>query len=348
MLHINDFILQAQQKGASDLHIVCGLPIKCRLDGKMQTLSDTVPTPQDCEALAQELAGAQFETIRESGEMDLALTADCGVRVRANIFHAGGALSFAIRLLNDVIPEIEDLDLPPIALQLPTYPSGLVLITGETGSGKSTTLAAVLNRINHTACRHIITLEDPIEYIYTSDQCLINQREIGKDTASYADGLRAILREDPDVILIGEMRDLTTIEAALTAAETGHLVFATLHTNSAADAVDRIVSVFPDGRQRQIRTQLAATLRVVMSQQLVERQGGGRIAACEVMVVNAAIRNLIREGKTPQMESFITMNSREGSILMDHALTELARAGKISMQTAAAHARGEQNRNPVR
>lgn len=348
MLHINDFILQAQQKGASDLHIVCGLPIKCRLDGKMQTLSDTVPTPQDCEALAQELAGAQFETIRESGEMDLALTADCGVRVRANIFHAGGALSFAIRLLNDVIPEIEDLDLPPIALQLPTYPSGLVLITGETGSGKSTTLAAVLNRINHTACRHIITLEDPIEYIYTSDQCLVNQREIGKDTASYADGLRAILREDPDVILIGEMRDLTTIEAALTAAETGHLVFATLHTNSAADAVDRIVSVFPDGRQRQIRTQLAATLRVVMSQQLVERQGGGRIAACEVMVVNAAIRNLIREGKTPQMESFITMNSREGSILMDHALTELARAGKISMQTAAAHARGEQNRNPVR
>lgn len=348
MLHINDFILQAQQKGASDLHIVCGLPIKCRLDGKMQTLSDTVPTPQDCEVLAQELAGAQFETIRESGELDLALTADCGVRVRANIFHAGGALSFAIRLLNDVIPEIEDLDLPPIALQLPTYPSGLVLITGETGSGKSTTLAAVLNRINHTACRHIITLEDPIEYIYTSDQCLINQREIGKDTASYADGLRAILREDPDVILIGEMRDLTTIEAALTAAETGHLVFATLHTNSAADAVDRIVSVFPDGRQRQIRTQLAATLRVVMSQQLVARQGGGRIAACEVMVVNAAIRNLIREGKTPQMESFITMNSREGSILMDHALTELARAGKISMQTAAAHARGEQNRNPVR
>ena len=348
MLHINDFILQAQQKGASDLHIVCWLPIKCRLDCKMQTLSDTVPTPQDCEALAQELAGAQFETIRESGELDLALTADCGVRVRANIFHAGGALSFAIRLLNDVIPEIEDLDLPPIALQLPTYPSGLVLITGETGSGKSTTLAAVLNRINHTACRHIITLEDPIEYIYTSDQCLINQREIGKDTASYADGLRAILREDPDVILIGEMRDLTTIEAALTAAETGHLVFATLHTNSAADAVDRIVSVFPDGRQRQIRTQLAATLRVVMSQQLVERQGGGRIAACEVMVVNAAIRNLIREGKTPQMESFITMNSREGSILMDHALTELARAGKISMQTAAAHARGEQNRNPVR
>lgn len=348
MLHINDFILQAQQKGASDLHIVCGLPIKCRLDGKMQTLTDTVPTPQDCEVLAQELAGAQFETIRESGELDLALTADCGVRVRANIFHAGGALSFAIRLLNDVIPEIEDLDLPPIALQLPTYPSGLVLITGETGSGKSTTLAAVLNRINHTACRHIITLEDPIEYIYTSDQCLVNQREIGKDTASYADGLRAILREDPDVILIGEMRDLTTIEAALTAAETGHLVFATLHTNSAADAVDRIVSVFPDGRQRQIRTQLAVTLRVVMSQQLVERQGGGRIAACEVMVVNAAIRNLIREGKTPQMESFITMNSREGSILMDHALTEMARAGKISMQTAAAHARGEQNRNPVR
>lgn len=198
MLHINDFILQAQQKGASDLHIVCGLPIKCRLDGKMQTLPIPYLPRRTARCWHKSLQAHNLKRFVKAGELDLALTADCGVRVRANIFHAGGALSFAIRLLNDVIPEIEDLDLPPIALQLPTYPSGLVLITGETGSGKSTTLAAVLNRINHTACRHIITLEDPIEYIYTSDQCLVNQREIGKDTASYADGLRAILREDPE------------------------------------------------------------------------------------------------------------------------------------------------------
>lgn len=339
MLNINDIIQQAHQQNASDIHIVNGLPIKCRIDGQIRNLSDERADIAECEALAEELAGERYVRICAIGELDMAMTAACGTRARINIFRAQGSISFAIRLLSDYIPEIEELDLPPIASKLPAYHSGLVLITGETGSGKSTTLAAVLNRINHTACKHIITLEDPIEYVYTSDKCVVNQREIGKDTASYADGLRAILREDPDVILIGEMRDLNTIEAALTAAETGHLVFATLHTNSAVDAVDRIVSAFPDGRQRQIRTQLASTLRVVMAQQLVPRVGGGRIAACEVMVVNSAIQNLIREGKTPQMESFITMNSKEGSLLMEHALTDLLYEGKITEQTAAENSR---------
>lgn len=343
MLNINDIIQQAQQQKASDIHIVNGLPIKCRIDGQIRNLSDERVDFAECEALAEEIAGQRYEQMRMLGELDMAMTASCGTRVRINIFRARGSVSFAIRLLSDDIPEIEALDLPAVAEKLPAYHSGLVLITGETGSGKSTTLASVLNRINHTACKHIITLEDPIEYVYAPDQCVINQREIGKDTASYADGLRAILREDPDVILIGEMRDLDTIEAALTAAETGHLVFATLHTNSAADAVDRIVSVFPDGRQRQIRTQLAATLRVVMAQQLVPRACGGRIAACEVMVVNNAIQNLIREGKTQQMESFITMNSREGSILMDHALMNLLHEGKITEQTASENSRSPKN-----
>ena len=236
--------------------------------------------------------------------------------------------------MSDYIPEIEELSLPPAVSEFPKYKSGLVLVTGETGSGKSTTLAAVLNRINHTESKHIITLEDPIEYVYTPDKCLVNQREIGKDTNSYGDGLRAALREDPDVILIGEMRDLETIETALTAAETGHLVFATLHTNSASDSIDRVVSVFPAGRQQQIRTQLAGTLRAVLAQQLVPKIGGGRVAACEVMTVSAAIQNLIREGKTPQIDNFITMNAREGNILMDTALANLARAGKISQQEA--------------
>ncbi len=343
MLDLNGIVWQAQQQNASDVHIVNGLPLKCRIDGEIKNLSDDIVDFEACEALAKEIAGERYEEMRTTGELDMALTMPCGIRVRINAFRARGSVSFAVRLLSDTIPEIEELELPAVAVKLPSYPSGLVLITGETGSGKSTTLAAVLNRINHTACKHIVTLEDPIEYVYIPDKCIINQREIGQDTASYADGLRAILREDPDVILIGEMRDLNTIEAALTAAETGHLVFATLHTNSAADAVDRIVSVFPDGKQKQIRMQLAATLRVVMAQQLVTRIGGGRIAACEVMVINPAIQNLIREGKTPQMESFITMNSREGSILMDNALKNLLYEGKISEQTALENTRMPKN-----
>lgn len=343
MLDLNGIVWQAQQQNASDVHIVNGLPLKCRIDGEIKNLSDDIVDFEACEALAKEIAGERYEEMRTTGELDMALTMPCGIRVRINAFRARGSVSFAVRLLSDTIPEIEELELPAVAVKLPSYSSGLVLITGETGSGKSTTLAAVLNRINHTACKHIVTLEDPIEYVYIPDKCIINQREIGQDTASYADGLRAILREDPDVILIGEMRDLNTIEAALTAAETGHLVFATLHTNSAADAVDRIVSVFPDGKQKQIRMQLAATLRVVMAQQLVPRIGGGRIAACEVMVINPAIQNLIREGKTPQMESFITMNSREGSILMDNALKNLLYEGKISEQTALENTRMPKN-----
>lgn len=205
--------------------------------------------------------------------------------------------------------------------------------------GTSTTLAAILNRINHTRRSHIITLEDPIEYIYEPDQCIINQREIGKDTRSYADGLRSILREDPDVILIGEMRDLNTIETALTAAETGHLVFTTLHTNSAADSVDRMVNVFPEGQQRQIRLQLSTTLRAVLSQQLLPKRAGGRTAACEVMMVNSAIKNLIREGKTPQIDSFITMNAQDGSITMDNALLKMVREGTVTYETALSYAR---------
>ena len=212
--------------------------------------------------------------------------------------------------------------------------SGVILIVGPTGSGKSTTMCAMLQELANEET-NLMTLEDPVEYIYTPDKCVINQREIGRDTRSYADGLRAILREDPDIILIGEMRDLDTIEAALTAAETGHLVFATLHTNSAADSIDRIVGVFPDGRQKQIRMQLSTTLRVVLSQQLVPKTSGGRAAACEVMVVNDAIRNIIREGKTPQIENFIAMNQQGGSILMDNALMKLAAEGKISREEAA-------------
>ena len=208
-------------------------------------------------------------------------------------------------------------------------------MTGETGSGKSTTLAALLDKVNHTKRKHIITLEDPVEYIYKPDLCVIDQREIGRDTDSYESGMKAILREDPDVILIGEMRTLDTIETAITAAETGHLVLATLHTNSAADAVDRIISAFPGEKQQQIRLQLSMTLKAVISQQLLKRSGEkGRVLACEIMIVNSAIRNLIREGKTPQINNSIQTSAAEGGVLMDTTLLRLCQEGRISAETA--------------
>ncbi len=337
---LDDWIASALQQRVSDVHIVAGLPVRGRVDGRLINLTDTPLSIEDCENVGRELAGDRFREIERLGELDLAKSFPCGVRTRINLFRQQGSLSAAIRLLAERIPELEELQLPPAVSSFENYRTGIVLVTGETGSGKSTTLASVLNRINHTRQAHIITLEDPIEYVYTPDKCVINQRQIGSDTRSYADGLRSILREDPDVILIGEMRDLNTIETALTAAETGHLVFATLHTNSAADSIDRMVNVFPEGQQRQIRLQLSTTLRAVLSQQLLPRKSGrGRIAACEIMIVNSAIRNLIREGKTPQMESFIAMNGQSGSILMDAALQKLVRDGLVSQQVALSYAR---------
>ena len=340
MLSLNQLLEKAHGLHASDVHLVCGLPPKCRIDGAVTDLTDEVLTAQDCELYARELAGNVYETMSSIGELDLARSFPGIARTRVNLFRQQGCVSAAIRLLADHIPSLEELSLPPVVADFAAYRSGIVLVTGETGSGKSTTLAALLDRINHSRPGHIITLEDPIEYVYTPDRCIINQREVGADTRSYADGLRAILREDPDVILIGEMRDLNTIETALTAAETGHLVFATLHTNSAADAVDRMVNVFPDGQQAQIRLQLSTTLRAVLSQQLLpKRASSGRIAACEIMVVTDAIRNLIREAKTPQIDSFITMDGRSGSITMDQSLRRLVEDRTVSFDTALSYAR---------
>ena len=344
MLSWNELIALAHERGASDVHMVCGMPFLCRVDGRVERLTEEVLTREQCEQYALELAGEHCTALRETGECDLSQSLACGVRVRVNLFYQQGAVSAAVRLLADGIPELTSLGLPPAVLEFADYRSGIVLVTGETGSGKSTTLAALLDRINHTRAAHILTLEDPIEYVYTPDRCLINQRQIGSDTRSYASGLRAALREDPDVLLIGELRDLDTIETALTAAETGHLVFATLHTNSAADSIDRMLSVFPEGRQRQARLQISTTLRAVLSQQLLPRRGGrGRVLACEVMVVSPAIRNLIREGKTPQIDSFITMNAQGGSIPMDSALQKLVQSGAITQDTARSYARDREH-----
>jgi twitching motility protein PilT len=263
-----------------------------------------------------------------------------GVRCRVHIFRQQGVPSIALRLLQDHIPDLESLGLPAAALKLPDLHKGIVLVTGETSSGKSTTLAAMLDYINHNMRCHIVTLEDPVEYVYKPDRAAINQREIGKDTRSFSDGLRATLREDPNVILIGEMRDRDTIETAITAAETGHLVFATLHTGSASDAVDRIVQVFPEGMQIQIRLQLSMVLQAVLTQQLIGRKGGGgRVLACEMMVVTDAIRNLIRAGNTPQIANTIATTAAIGGQTMDMALVRLVRNGSITREAALHYAR---------
>jgi len=272
------------------------------------------------------------------GEVDAARTIS-GTRVRINIFRQQGHLSAAVRLLYNHIPDISELGLPAVAEELTSLRRGIILVTGETGSGKSTTLAAMLDKLNHSVDSHIVTLEDPIEYVYTPDRCLINQREIGKDAEGFAQGLRAALREDPDILLIGEMRDADTIETALTAAETGHLVFATLHTNSASDTIDRIVSVFSSGRQQQIRMQLSMTLQAVLSQQLLPRADGtGRVLACEVMKVIPAIRNLIREGKTPQIENALSTSAKIGNITMDNSIIRLCQKRLITAEEAVAAA----------
>ena len=323
---------------ASDIHIACGVPVKYRIDGQLQSADEEKLSSEDCEALGRRLAKSRFGEISQKGELDLAETIS-GARVRINLFRAKGTLSASLRILHDHIPALKSLGLPPVVSEFPSWQKGIILVTGETGSGKSTTMAAILNEINHTRRDHIITLEDPIEYIYTPDKSLINQREIGTDTNSYAEGLRAILREDPDVILIGEMRDDITIETALTAAETGHLVFATLHTNSAVDSVDRIVGTFPAEKQGQIRLQLSTTLKAVLSQQLLVRKGGkGRAAACEAMIVTPAIRNQIREGKTAQMQSSMLSAANIGSLTMDNCLIKMVREGTIDSKTAIAAA----------
>ena len=337
MRTVEELVAQAKSTGASDVHLICGLPPKCRLDGQLENRAEEVLSQEDCVAVAKELAGSRYGELEETGELDLAGTF-AGNRCRLHLFKQQKVPSLALRLLREEIPQLDTLGLPPAALTLPGLHKGIVLVTGETGSGKSTTLAALLDYINHTRKCHIVTLEDPIEYVYKPDLCAINQREVGSDTQSFAAGLRASLREDPDVILIGEMRDRDTIETAITAAETGHLVFGTLHTGSAADSIDRMVQVFPEGMQTQIRLQLSMCLAAVLTQQLVKKRGGGRVLACEMMVVTDAIRNLIRAGNTPQIANAIATSAALGGQTMDQALVRLMRSGQISREVALDYA----------
>ena len=334
MYRIEELITIASEKGASDVHLIAGLPPKCRIDGLITNLTEETLTHEDCEEYGRQLAREDVSEILHRGQLDLS-AAIAGRRIRINLFRQQGSLSAALRLLSGSIPQLDDLGLPPAVRQFSRWNKGIVLVTGETGSGKSTTLAAILEEINRKRPLHIITLEDPIEYVYTPKRAIINQREVGTDVEDYEKGLYAALREDPDVILIGEMRTPETIETALAAAETGHLVFSTIHTNSAVDSIDRIVGVFPENKQPQIRLQLSMTLKAVLSQQLVPcANGHGRVAACELMMITPPIKNLIRDGKTPQMASFLLSGAKDGSVTMDHSLMELAGKGIIMPETA--------------
>lgn len=333
-----EFIMQAREMNASDIHLTVGAPTVVRVNGELRKyteLSDQVVN----RTILSILSAEQEKMLTEGKDIDFSFELKNGARQRVNVFRQSGKLAACIRLLNAEIPTLEELKMPPVLLEFAKKRRGLVLVTGPTGAGKSTTLAALMEYINKTRACHVITIEDPIEYRYKQEKATIHQRELGRDVPSFHEALRSALREDPDVILIGEMRDLNTVETALTAAETGHLVFATLHTNSAADSVDRMVNVFPEGQQRQIRLQLSTTLRAVLSQQLLPKRAGGRAAACEVMMVNSAIKNLIREGKTPQIDSFITMNAQDGSITMDNALLKMVREGTVTYETALGYAR---------
>lgn len=333
-MNLKQILYKAVESKASDLHITVGVPCTLRVHGKLTHIDEHRVTMENSEELIRELTNEfQWKTLINKGEVDFSYTLPGVQRFRVNAYRQRNAFAVALRLINTEIPEIESLGLPPIVKELTTKNSGIVLVTGPTGSGKSTTLASMIELINSTRGKHIITLEDPIEYLFRHRKSIVNQREVGSDTLNFSNALRASLRQDPDVILVGEMRDHETISIALTAAETGHLVFSTLHTVGAAATVDRIIDIFSPNQQQQIRYQLAMTLQAVISQQLLIRSDGhGRVAAIEVMISNPAIRNMIRESKAHQINNIIKTNASSGMKTMDDALVELYRQGHVNKE----------------
>ena len=309
--NINELLEIARGKGASDLHITVGVPPKIRVDGVLESIGEERIMPEDSERLIMEIIPERLKgSFAEKGEVDFSHAMTGVGRFRVNAFRQRGSLACVIRLVAVEIPSAVELGLSESVVDLAYKKKGLVIVTGPTGCGKSTTLASLIDVINTNLNKHVITLEDPIEYLHRHKKSVVNQREIGIDSHSYSDALRAALREDPDVILVGEMRDLDTIATAITAAETGHLVFSTLHTTGAANTIDRIIDVFPAHQQQQIRIQLSSVLESVVSQLLLPKAEGHRVAAFEVMHSNPAIRNLIREGKTHQIDTIIQTNRK--------------------------------------
>lgn len=339
-LRIEILLEEVIRKRASDLHLQVGLPPMLRVDGALVPVGGyDVLSAEDVERLVFSILDQdQQQILLKDKEFDFSFAfGDLG-RFRVNSFHERGNLAAALRLIPNEILSIQELGLPQVVNNFSEYPRGLVLVTGPTGSGKSTTLAALVDKINAERAQHIITIEDPIEFTHKSKKSVVVQREVHYDTYSFSAALRSSLRQDPDVVLIGEMRDLETISAAITIAETGHLVFATLHTNSAAQSIDRMIDVFPPHQQPQIRAQLANMLMAICSQRLIPAIGGGRIAAAEILVANSAVRNIIREGKSHQLDAVIQTGADQGMQSMDKTLVSLVQSGTITYDEGRTYA----------
>lgn len=335
-LHIDELLHVVVDRNCSDLHICSHSEPVIREDGQLKRLNYEKFTAQQTQRMLYEIiSDDQVTRFEQTYELDFSYQLPKRARFRVNLYRDRGAVAAAFRLISNRIPTCRDLNLPPLLEQLTEKPRGLILVTGPTGSGKSTSLAAMINYININKSHHIITIEDPIEYLHTHKLSVINQRELGSDTKSFSNALRACLREDPDVLLVGEMRDTETIALAITAAETGHLVFATLHTNNAAESIDRIIDVFPPGQQEQIRVQLSNNIVAIIAQQLLPRASGpGRVPVNEIMIASPAIRNLIREGKTHQIPSMIQTSAAMGMMSMDQCLRDMYMKGIITMEEA--------------
>ena len=342
---IEEILAKAKEAGASDVHITVGIPPKMRVNGALITMQGDKLAPADTlEIAAQIMNDKQQQRFEENGECDMSFAIPGQGRYRLNVYKQRGSIAMAFRLVDTQVPSAESLGVPQSVIDLYQKKRGLILVTGPTGSGKSTTLASLIDKINNNREAHVITLEDPIEYLHTHKRSIVNQREIGLDSVNYAHALRAALREDPDVILVGEMRDFETISVAITAAETGHLVLSTLHTIGAASTVDRVIDVFPPHQQQQIRVQLANVLEAVISQQLIPTaDGSGRVAAFEVLHSNPAVRNLIREGKTHQLTSVMQTNRKTGMITMDDAILQLYSDYKIDREMALQFAQDQES-----
>ena len=341
---IEELLITAKENKASDVHITVGLPPKMRINGILVDMDYPRLLPPDTEAvISTMMSDKRLQQFEELGEIDFSYSIPQIGRYRVNVFHQRGSMAASIRLVSTKIPLPEELGIPKSVVDLYQKKRGLVLVTGPTGSGKSTTLASIIYRINSMREVHVITLEDPIEYLHNHKKAMVNQREVGLDTHSYSNALRAALREDPDVILVGEMRDLETISTAITAAETGHLVLSTLHTIGAASTIDRIVDVFPPHQQQQIRVQLSMVLESVISQQLIPTADKkSRVAAFEVMHSTPAIKNLIREAKSPQINSTIQTSKKLGMQTMDDAIFDLYMKGDIDKENAVSYAQDSQ------
>jgi twitching motility protein PilT len=339
-LLIEDLMTELVERGGSDLHLSSGLPPYGRFNGQLQAMREESLSEELCNKLIFSiLNNSQRKDLEQNWELDCSYGLRGVSRFRVNVYRQRGSYAACLRALGNTIPRLDVLGMPPVVEEMSRKPRGLVLVTGPTGSGKTTTLAALLDHINHSRAEHILTIEDPIEFTYNSDRSLIHQREVNQDTRSFANALRAALREDPDVILVGEMRDLETIQLAISAAETGHLVFGTLHTSSAAQTVDRMVDVFPPTQQTQIRVQLSSSLVAVFSQTLLKRRNPapgqyGRVMAQEILINNPATANLIREGKTAQLYSQMQTGGQYGMQTLERALADLVRQDVVSSEEA--------------